>query len=80
LLVGKSASGHVVRATVADKGDPGNRATTKFICESAMALAQNYGELPGGANRGGVITPAFALGDVIVRRLRAAGMTIEVKA
>ena len=77
-LIGKSANGHVVKATVADKGDPGNRATTKFICESALALVQNFDDLPGGFKRGGVITPAYALGDVIVRRLRAAGMTIEV--
>ena len=77
-LVGKSANGHLVKATVADKGDPGNRATTKFICEAALALAENFDELPGGAQRGGVLTPAYALGDVVVRRLRAAGMAIEV--
>ncbi len=79
-LVGKSASGHVVRASIADSGDPGNRATTKFICESALALAENFNALPGGDKRGGVITPSFAMGDVLVRRLRAAGMAIEVLA
>jgi short subunit dehydrogenase-like uncharacterized protein len=75
-LVGKSAEGHVVRATVADAGDPGNRATTKFVCESALALALNEPELP---RAGGVITPAAALGDTLVRRLRAAGMTLSVQ-
>jgi short subunit dehydrogenase-like uncharacterized protein len=77
-LVGKSASGHEVRATVGDKGDPGNRATTKMVCESALALALDKAHLPGSAQRGGVITPAFALGDALVQRLRKAGMTIEL--
>jgi short subunit dehydrogenase-like uncharacterized protein len=77
-LVGKSASGKTVRAVVSDAGDPGNRATTKMVCESALALALNLGELPGGGQRGGVITPAFALGDTLVQRLRAAGMKIDL--
>ncbi len=79
-LIGKSASGKEVRAVVSDKGDPGNRATTKMVCESALALALNFDELPGGRKRGGVITPAFALGDALVQRLRAAGMKIEIAA
>jgi putative acyl-CoA dehydrogenase len=37
--VGRSASGKTVRGMVADRGDPGNRATTKMVCESALALA-----------------------------------------
>ena len=76
-LIGKSAHGHVVRATVADQGDPGNRATTKFVCEAALALALNERELPKAA---GVITPAVAFGEVLATRLRAAGMTLDVAA
>ena len=76
-LVGKSASGHIVRGRVADKGDPGNRATTKMVCESALALALQLNELPGGAKAGGVLTPAVGLGAVLIDRLRAAGMTFE---
>jgi short subunit dehydrogenase-like uncharacterized protein len=77
-LIGKSASGNTLRITIADQGDPGNRATTKMVCESALALVLNTDALPGGKKRGGVITPAFALGDVLVQRLRAAGMRIEI--
>jgi short subunit dehydrogenase-like uncharacterized protein len=77
-LVGKSANGKVVRAMVSDNGDPGNRATTKMVCESALALALNLGDLPGGKKRGGVITPAFALGEALVQRLRAVGMKIDI--
>jgi short subunit dehydrogenase-like uncharacterized protein len=40
--------------------------------------APDIGELPGGAGRGGVLTPATALGDRLVRRLRAADTPIEV--
>ena len=76
--VGHSASGKMVRGVIADKGDPGNRATTKMLCESALALALQLDELPGGRQHGGLLTPASGLGDVLVQRLRAAGMTLQV--
>jgi short subunit dehydrogenase-like uncharacterized protein len=76
-LVAKSASGKVVRGRVAGQGDPGNRATTKFVCESALALAQQPQALPGGERGGGVLTPASGLGMVLVQRLIAAGMNLE---
>lgn len=76
--VGESARGHKVRGEIADQGDPGNRATTKMLCESALCLALQYDELPGGKKHGGLLTPASGLGDVLVRRLRAAGMTLTV--
>ncbi len=86
MLVGTSAQGDApnfeVRAVVSDQGDPGNRATTKMVCESALALACDTLLLPcvndGGTERGGVLTPAYALGDVLVQRLRAAGMRVEI--
>ena len=77
-LIAKSASGKLVRGRIADQGDPGNRATTKFVCEAALALAsESAASLPGGASAGGVLTPASGLGLVLARRLAAAGMTIE---
>nr|WP_295773072.1 saccharopine dehydrogenase NADP-binding domain-containing protein [Rhodoferax sp.] len=78
LWVGHSASGKTVRGMIADKGDPGNRATTKMLCESALALALQLDELPGGRKHGGLLTPASGLGDVLVQRLRAAGMTLQI--
>jgi short subunit dehydrogenase-like uncharacterized protein len=33
--------------------------------------------LPGGASRGGVLTPSTALGAELAQRLVAAGMTVE---
>jgi short subunit dehydrogenase-like uncharacterized protein len=66
-----------VRARIADRGDPGNRATTKFVCEAALCLALEWDKLPGDKHHGGVLTPASGLGDVLVNRLRNAGMTLE---
>lgn len=77
-LIGKSANGDVLRARVADQGDPGNRATTKMVCEAALCLAIDTDKLPGGASYGGVLTPASGLGDVLLKRLRGAGMTLVV--
>jgi short subunit dehydrogenase-like uncharacterized protein len=78
-FVGTGASGKVVRGLIADQGDPGNRATTKMLCESALALALESDALPGGPGFGGVLTPASGLGDVLVQRLRAAGMQLRVE-
>jgi len=56
-----------------------NRVTTKCVCEPALGLALDGEALPGGPRRGGLLTPATALGDVLVRRLRDAGMTLAVR-
>ena len=77
-IVGKAADGTLVHGHMADQGDPGNRATTKMLCESALALALQGDALPGGNAHGGVLTPASALGEVLVQRLRGAGMELEM--
>lgn len=76
--VGTSASGHTVRGKVAAQGDPGNRATTRMLCEAALALALQPEELPHAHGHGGLLTPASGLGEVLVQRLRLAGMTLQV--
>ena len=78
-LLGWGSEGQRVRGLIADVGDPGNRATVKFVCESALCLAVDFDRLAGGAARGGILTPATGLGDVLVERLRKAGMQIEVE-
>jgi short subunit dehydrogenase-like uncharacterized protein len=77
VLIGEGEDGSRARARIAFKGDPGNRATVTFLCESGLALAEDGDRLPGGATRGGVLTPATALGGVLVERLKRAGTTIE---
>ena len=76
-LIGESAEGMQVRGCIAGRGDPGNRATTLFVCEAAIALAGDGRKLPGGVKRGGVRTPATALGLPYALRLAQAGMTVE---
>ncbi|WP_203782494.1 saccharopine dehydrogenase family protein [Paractinoplanes rishiriensis] len=56
------------------KGDPGYAATAVMLSESALALIHDRDALP--PSSGGVLTPATALGDALVNRLRAAGMEI----
>ena len=79
-LLGLAEDGRQVRGLIRYDGDPGNRATTVLVCESALALAIDAEALPGGHARGGVLTPATGLGDVLVERLRKAGVVIEVPA
>lgn len=76
-LIGFGERGGIARGRIAARGDPGNRATTTFVCESALALAVDVARLPGGEAFGGVLTPSVAFGRVLARRLRAAGMTVE---
>ena len=78
-LIGHSADGRSARAVIAFDGDPGNRATLRLLCESGLLLAGDAGALPGGAARGGVLTPAAAFGETLVPRLRGAGFRIEVE-
>ena len=79
-LLGIASDGRQQRGLIRYDGDPGNRATTVMVCESALALALERERLPGGPRRGGVLTPATALGDVLVERLRRAGVVIDVPA
>jgi short subunit dehydrogenase-like uncharacterized protein len=72
-LVSRTSSGRRVDGLVAAQGDPGYLATSMMISECALALALQEEQLPDVA---GVLTPATALGQVAIDRLRAAGMTI----
>ena len=78
-LLATSDDGHTVRGRISHQGDPGNRATVRFVCESALSLALDGDALPGGRKRGGVLTPATGLGDVLADRLRGGGVEIEIE-
>jgi short subunit dehydrogenase-like uncharacterized protein len=80
LFVAVAEDGTRVWAQMADRGDPANRVTCKIVAEAALALAMDREDLPGGAGRAGVLTPATALGNTLVNRLCAAGMTITCPA
>jgi short subunit dehydrogenase-like uncharacterized protein len=73
----RTEGGRHYRATVEGKGDPGYAATAVMLGQVALGLALDTERLP---DRAGSLTPATALGDVLVERLRAAGHTYEVTA
>ncbi|WP_406334786.1 saccharopine dehydrogenase family protein [Streptomyces sp. NBC_00203] len=56
-------------------GDPGYDETAKMLAESALSLA--FDDLP---KTSGQVTPAVAMGDALMERLREAGITFRVAA
>lgn len=75
LFVGETKSGKDIRVGVGAKLDPGYGATSRMIVESAVCLATERAEGPGG-----IFTPAPAMGDALIRRLvDNAGMTFAVE-
>lgn len=68
-----TTTGACYHAVVAAQGDPGYAATAVMMGESALALALD--DLPA---RAGVLTPATAMGDALVERLRAQGAELSV--
>jgi short subunit dehydrogenase-like uncharacterized protein len=58
-------------------GDPGYTETVKMLGEAALCLVEDRAALP---FRGGVLTPASAMGDRLVERLRAQGLELDVVA
>ncbi len=62
-------------ATVGGTSDPGYGETAKMLTESAVCLAKDDVDVPGG-----VLTPASSMGTKLIERLRKAGMTFDVAA
>ncbi len=61
-------------ATIAQSGDPGYQATSVMLGECGLALALDRDRL---ADRFGVLTPAAAMGDALLARFPAAGISLE---
>ncbi len=71
---GRLPDGRVLKTRVTGDRDPGYGSTSKMLSECAVCLAQD--DLESGA---GVLTPAFAFGETLLRRLeRNAGLTFEM--
>lgn len=72
-IVGENARGEVVATCkISGAGDPGYSGAAKMVVESALCLSRDA-EGPGG-----VSTPAAVMGDALIRRLREAGIVIDV--
>ena len=59
---------------ISAQGDPGYAATSVMLGEAALCLALDRDRLP---RMAGVLTPATAMGNALVDRLRAAGLTLK---
>jgi short subunit dehydrogenase-like uncharacterized protein len=66
--------GVALRGEVSDRRDPGYGSTAVMLAESALCLARDPHDGPGG-----VLTPASAMGAALLARLRAAGLTFDVR-
>lgn len=62
-------------ATIAQQGDPGYKATAALLGESGLALALDRDKL---SELRGVLTPASAMGDALLARFPAAGVSLEI--
>jgi short subunit dehydrogenase-like uncharacterized protein len=69
-----TTTGARYRATMSQKGDPGYKATSVLLGESGLALALDRDRL---SDLRGVLTPAAAMGDALVARFPAAGVSLE---
>lgn len=69
-----TTTGARYRATMSQQGDPGYKATSVLLGESGLALAFDRDRL---SDLRGVLTPAAAMGDALLARFPAAGVTLE---
>ena len=65
-LIGSTPAGQKLEARVSGKRDPGYGATSRMLAECGVCLARDTASLP---ERCGVLTPATAMGDVLIARL-----------
>ncbi len=72
---GEAEDGRRASVRITGQGDPGYQLTALMLSQASLGLALDGARLP---ERAGVLTPASALGDVLVDRLRAAGMSLTV--
>jgi trans enoyl reductase len=70
-----TTTGGRYRATIAQQGDPGYKATAVLLGESGLALALDRDKL---SDLRGVLTPASAMGDALLARFPSAGVSLEI--
>jgi short subunit dehydrogenase-like uncharacterized protein len=75
LFVGQTAAGQSISASVKGDMDPGYGSTSKMIAESAICLLKNRD-----AASGGILTPAPAMGSLLIDRLQEnAGVSFQLE-
>ncbi len=77
LVIGQTADGRTLRASIRGDRDPGYGSTSKMIAESALCLVEDTARTDAD---GGVWTPGAAMGLKLVTRLQArAGLTFAIE-
>jgi len=69
-----TTSGARYVATIAQRGDPGYKATSVLLGESGLALALDRDKL---SDLRGVLTPAAAMGDALLARFPKCGVSLH---
>ncbi|HEY7050812.1 MAG TPA: trans-acting enoyl reductase family protein [Mycobacterium sp.] len=69
-----TTSGARYVAAMAQRGDPGYKATSVLLAESGLALALDRDQL---SDLRGVLTPAAAMGDALLARFGNAGVSLD---
>ena len=60
--------------TIISGGDPGYEETSKFISEIALCIIHDFSKLN---NNKGILTPIECTGNLLINRLKNAGIKIE---
>lgn len=75
-VVGHTSGNKAVHATVSG-GEPGYSETAKMLSEAALTMVLERDTLPG--KRGGLLTPASAMGQSLIKRLHQVGILFQIK-
>lgn len=74
LGIASDEKGNTRKIRLSFDGDPGNKATVTFLCESAFCLFEQLDYL---GNMSGFQTPVSALGEALISRLSDKGLKIK---
>ena len=72
IFIGKGENTRV--KTIISGGDPGYGETSKFISEIALCIINDFSKLK---HKKGILTPIECTGELLIQRLKKAGITIE---
>jgi short subunit dehydrogenase-like uncharacterized protein len=75
LAIAKDETQKTVSLEMSYPGDPGNKSTVFFLCESALCLFNSLDEI---SAHPGFNTPASALGEALVERLQKRSLSINM--
>ncbi|WP_421775166.1 saccharopine dehydrogenase family protein [Gracilimonas sp.] len=74
LAVAQDQDGQKASLNMSYPGDPGNKSTVFFLCESALCIAEHADKL---MSKSGFKTPVSAFGELLVARLTERGLKIK---